>query len=73
MFQLAVDWAVATAAPMGHGHVYAPEDYVDAWVAVTDIRDWSPEALEKLKRHLGETARKANDDGAVAPYSGRGG
>jgi uncharacterized membrane protein len=72
MLQLAVDMAVATATPMGHGHVYAPEDYVDAWVAVTDIHGWSPEALERLKRHLGESARKANDD-AIAPYSNRGG
>ncbi|MGY4471169.1 hypothetical protein ACVWWK_006878 [Bradyrhizobium sp. LB9.1b] len=36
MLQLALDMAVANGTPMGFGHVYAPEHYVDAWVAVTD-------------------------------------
>ena len=49
MLQLALDMAVATNTPMGFGHVYAPEHYVDAWVAVTDVRDWSAEALARLK------------------------
>jgi uncharacterized membrane protein len=31
MLQLAVDMASATNAPMGYGHVYAPEHYIDAW------------------------------------------
>jgi uncharacterized membrane protein len=70
MLQLAVDMAVATATPMGHGHVYAPEHYVDAWAAVTDVRNWSPEALAKLKRHLGDAARRSSDD---KPYDNRGG
>ena len=67
MLQLAVDMAVANGTPMGFGHVYAPEHYVDAWVAVTDVRDWSADALAQLKEQLAAKARKtgagnADDD-----------
>jgi uncharacterized membrane protein len=60
MLQLALDMAVATNTPMGFGHVYAPEHYVDAWVAVTDVSDWPAEALAKLKSHLAARARKTS-------------
>jgi uncharacterized membrane protein len=75
MLQLALDMAVATSTPMGFGHVYAPEHYVDAWVAVTNVHHWSPDALAKLRDHLAHAARstiKANttDDN---PYDDRGG
>lgn len=63
MLQLALDMAVATTAPIGHGHLYAPEDYVEAWSAVTGVRDWSPEALAALKRHLADKLAAQNDDG----------
>jgi uncharacterized membrane protein len=58
MLQLALDMAVATEAQMGFGHVYAPEHYVDAWVAVTDVHDWSADALAQLKSHLAAAARQ---------------
>ncbi|MEF0944175.1 alpha/beta hydrolase [Rhizobium sp. BR 362] len=35
MLQLLFDMAIATTSPIGYGHVYAPEHYIDAWVAVT--------------------------------------
>lgn len=74
MLQLALDMAVATHTPMGFGHVYAPEHYVDAWVAVTDVQDWSPDAVARLKTHLGTAARKAAGDSAGPdPYGDRGG
>ena len=75
MLQIALDMAVATSTPMGYGHVYAPEHYIEAWVAVTDVRNWSPEALARLKDHLGNAARKAIEDTAINdnPYAGRGG
>ncbi|WP_426413995.1 alpha/beta hydrolase [Bradyrhizobium ganzhouense] len=62
MLQLALDMAVATNTPMGFGHVYAPEHYVDAWVAVTDVSDWSADALTRLKSHLAARARPTSDD-----------
>jgi uncharacterized membrane protein len=71
MLQLAVDMAVANGTPMGFGHVYAPEHYVDAWVAVTDIRDWSGEALAQLKSRLAAAARKGvQGDGDDDPDRG---
>ena len=73
MLQLALDMAVATSTPMGYGHVYAPEHYVDAWVAVTDVRDWTPEALSKLKQHLATRAKGERDGGEGAAYDDRGG
>lgn len=57
MLQLALDMAVANGTPMGFGHVYAPEHYVDAWVAVTDVQDWSADALAKLREQLAVKAR----------------
>ncbi len=52
MLQLALDMAVATATPIGHGHVYAPEHYVDAWIEVTGAGPWTPDAIMKLKQQL---------------------
>lgn len=75
MLQLALDMAVATSTPMGHGHVYAPEHYIEGWLAVTDVRDWTPEALIALKQHLRDRARAAesNDDVEGTAYDNRGG
>lgn len=49
MLQLALDMAMATTSPMGYGHVYAPEHYIDAWVAVTDPKGLAPGDVERLK------------------------
>ena len=49
MLQLALDMAMATTSPMGYGHVYAPEHYIDAWVAVTDPQGLAPGDVERLK------------------------
>jgi uncharacterized membrane protein len=69
MLQLALDMAVATTTPIGYGHVYAPQHYVDAWVAVTNARDWSPAALEVLKQRLAADATSVEDNS----YDDRGG
>ncbi len=50
--QLILDIAMGTTSPMGHGHVYAAEHYIDAWVEVTDAQDWSPEQIARLKQHF---------------------
>jgi uncharacterized membrane protein len=52
LFQLMADMFMATAAPIGYGHVYAPAHYIDAWLEVTDVRGWSREEITRLKRHL---------------------
>jgi len=63
MLQLGLDMAVATTTPTGHGHVYAPQDYVEAWSAVLDAGDWSPDQIAGLKRHLAEKAARSEDRG----------
>lgn len=52
--QLGLDLGIATTTPMGYGHVYAPEHYVDAWGAVTQPQGWSADDLARLKRHLAD-------------------
>lgn len=47
--QLAVDVAAATTSPVGYGHVYAAEDYIDAWIEVTQPEGWSKREIERLK------------------------
>jgi uncharacterized membrane protein len=47
--QLALDVAAATTAPMGYGHVYAPEHYIDAWMQVTAPQGWSADDIDRLK------------------------
>lgn len=50
--QLALDMALAQTAPIGFGHVYAPQDYFDGWVAVTDPPGWTAQNLAALKARL---------------------
>jgi uncharacterized membrane protein len=47
--QLGLDMAIGLAVPRGHGHDYAPEHYIDAWVAVTAPEDWAPADIDRLK------------------------
>jgi uncharacterized membrane protein len=62
-FQLALDMFMALEAPIGHGHVYAPAHYIDAWIEVTDVRDWSEQKIAQLKRHLS----KPQSEAAIRP------
>ncbi|MEZ2131946.1 MULTISPECIES: alpha/beta hydrolase [unclassified Sinorhizobium] len=50
--QLMFDFATATTSPMGYGHVYAPEHYIDAWIEVTDVKGWTSEQITRLKQHF---------------------
>lgn len=52
--QLGLDMALAVTSPIGYGHVYAPEDYIDAWVAVTDPPGWDRQGIDALKAALAE-------------------
>ncbi len=48
MVQLAADM-IAGSSPRGYGHNYAGEDYLDAWLALTEPRGWQGEELERLR------------------------
>lgn len=54
MLQLTVDMALATTTPIGYGHVYAPEHYVNAWLALTEPEGWSSQQVARLKEHLAD-------------------
>jgi uncharacterized membrane protein len=69
MLQLTLDMAFATATPLGHGHVYAPEHYVDAWLEVADVNGWSTEQINRLKQYLHHKMTGDNIEG----YDQRGG
>jgi uncharacterized membrane protein len=58
MLQLLTDLAVGDASPIGYGHVYAVEDYIDAWIAVTDPPGWTEGEIGRLKTQL----RQAQED-----------
>ena len=53
--QVGFDLMTATTAPMGHGHVYAGEDYLQGWLALLSPEGWDPAALDRLRAAM--TAR----------------
>lgn len=48
MLQLAADMMIGTA-PTGFGHEYAPGDYIEAWLALTEPGAWSEAELKRLR------------------------
>ena len=67
MLQVLIDMPLSDTVPMGYGHVYSPDHYLDAWIEVTATGSWSPERIEALKALLIE--RSQQGDG----YAYRGG
>ncbi len=61
MLQLLFDMAIATTSPMGYGHVYAPDHYIDGWVAVTAPQNIQPEDVSRLKAFFFERSRSADN------------
>ncbi len=51
-FQVAFDLPAATSVPLGYGHNFAPNSYIDAWIEVTQPKNWSVLDTEKLKAHF---------------------
>ncbi len=71
MMQMAMDTSLSMSAPMGFGHVYAPSHYINAWLEVTGIDDWSPEDVARLQRHLDERrAEELSKDGGEETVDG---
>jgi uncharacterized membrane protein len=61
--QVALDMALAQTASIGFGHVYAPQDYFDGWVAVTAPKGFSAAELETLETKLTRHGPRALLDG----------
>lgn len=56
-WQLAMDMMLSKALPQGYGHNYVTRDYIDAWVELLGLEDWSEQKIDALKTlcDLGET------------------
>jgi len=54
MLQLLFDMMIATSSPIGYGHVYAPQHYIDPWIAVSDL-DIAPADIARMKQHFIDT------------------
>jgi uncharacterized membrane protein len=50
--QIAFDLPMATSVPLGYGHNYSPENYLDAWIAVTAPVGWTENDSRRLKELL---------------------
>ena len=57
--QLAFDMAVSLNVPMGHGHLYAYDDHVAPWMAVTQPPGWDEAGLDRLRRHFKDVQAQA--------------
>jgi uncharacterized membrane protein len=53
--QLALDMALAHTVPVGFGHVYAPPNYLDAWVEINQPAGWTEQELADLRTRLTRT------------------
>ena len=49
MLQILADMRAGDITPKGHGHNYAPEHYIDAWVALTEPPGWTDADTRRLK------------------------
>ncbi len=52
--QLLADIAAADAAPIGYGHAFATEHYIDTWHALIEPGDWDADRIGELKALIGD-------------------
>lgn len=52
MLQLAADMTVG-GAPVGYGHEYSVDHYIDAWLALTEPDGWSDDDIHRLRTLFG--------------------
>lgn len=57
MLQVAADMQSGSITPVGHGHNYAPEDYIDAWIALTEPAGWTKADVRRLKALFAQRSR----------------
>lgn len=50
--QIAFDLPMATSVPRGYGHNYSPANYIDAWIAVTEPKNWTDKDTKRLNHLL---------------------
>lgn len=52
LLQLGMDMALAQTSPVGYGHVYAMDDYIDGWRALVDPPGWDDAGISQLKARI---------------------
>jgi uncharacterized membrane protein len=52
LLQVGVDMALAQTSPMGYGHVYSADDYIDAWRALVEPPGWDDASVAALKAKI---------------------
>jgi len=50
--QLGMDMALAQTAPIGFGHNYALNEYLDSWLALVEPPGWDEASISQLKKNL---------------------
>lgn len=50
--QVGMDMALSQTSPPGHGHVYAMNEYLDAWLALVEPPGWDATSIGALKAKL---------------------
>lgn len=63
LFHMTVDLALANRAPIGFGHRYAPGDFIEAWIAVTDPTGWTTREISRLKEKFSTRAQRERPPG----------
>ena len=62
MLQVMFDMRGGDITPLGHGHNFAPDDYIDAWLALTEPAGWTEPEIGRLKALF--ATRGAEDESA---------
>jgi len=52
LLQLGMDMALAPTSPVGFGHLYSADDYIEAWRALIDPPGWDDAAIARLKAQI---------------------
>ena len=47
--QLLADMALANTTPPGYRHVFAADDYMDAWLAALELEGWTGGKVARLE------------------------
>ena len=53
--QIAFDLPMATSVPIGYGHNYAPANYIEGWVAVTQPDNWTDDNTKRLQEKFAKS------------------
>lgn len=52
LLQIGMDMALAQTSPAGYGHLYALDDYIDAWRALVEPPGWDDVGIAELKARI---------------------